>query len=173
MAVHMSLTISPDEVVIRFVTNFSQPNRIRRNEPQPNHSHIVRKRSAEVKSFRTSILAAPAVDAVDLKPGLTKALAPIRKQFYYLIPKQYGYGDSVFLNVNICRNNLDDVRQLTEVAHECGIATDYHINESAPLEQDEHLKHADQHVTYIAKDDWSALEETIQWLTEQDAGSQM
>jgi hypothetical protein len=64
MAVHMSLTISPDEVVIRFVTNFSQPNRIRRNEPQPIHSHIVRKRSAEVKSFRTSILAAPAVDAL-------------------------------------------------------------------------------------------------------------
>ena len=51
-----------------------------------------------------------AVDAVDLRPGLPKALAPIRKQFDYLVRKQYGYGYSVFLNINICRNNLDDVR---------------------------------------------------------------
>jgi MoaA/NifB/PqqE/SkfB family radical SAM enzyme len=71
-----------------------------------------------------------AVDAVDLKPGLPKALAPVRKQFDYLVRKQYGYGYSVFLNVNICRNNLDYVRELTEIAHDNGIATDYHINES-------------------------------------------
>ena len=82
-----------------------------------------------------------AVDAVDLKPGLPKALVPIRKQFDYLVRKQYDYGYSVFLNINICRNNLDDVRQLTEIAHDCGIATDYHINESPLLEQDEHFKH--------------------------------
>jgi pyruvate-formate lyase-activating enzyme len=115
-----------------------------------------------------------AVDAVDLKPGLPKALAPIRKQFDYLVRKQYGYGYSVFLNINICRNNLDDVRELTEIAHDNGIATDYHINESPLLEQDEHFKHADDNVTYISKNDWPAVEETIQWLTEkQDAGYKM
>ena len=115
-----------------------------------------------------------AVDAVDIKQGLPKALAPIRKQFDYLVRKQYGYGYSVFLNINICRNNLDDVRQLTEIAHDCGIATDYHINESPLLEQDEHFKHADNNVTYITKDDWPAVEETIQWLTEkQDSGYKM
>jgi MoaA/NifB/PqqE/SkfB family radical SAM enzyme len=115
-----------------------------------------------------------AVDAVDLKPGLPKALAPIRKQFDYLVRKQYGYGYSVFLNINICRNNLDDVRELTEIAHDCGIATDYHINESPLLEQDEHFKHADNNVTYINKEDWPAVEETIQWLTEkQDSGYKM
>jgi MoaA/NifB/PqqE/SkfB family radical SAM enzyme len=115
-----------------------------------------------------------AVDAVDLKPGLPKALAPIRKQFDYLVRKQYGYGYSVFLNINICRNNLDDVRELTEIAHDCGIATDYHINESPLLEQDEHFKHADDNVTYITRDDWPAVEETIQWLAEkQDAGYKM
>jgi organic radical activating enzyme len=64
-----------------------------------------------------------AVDAVDLKPGLPKALAPIREQFDYLVRKQYRYGYSVFLNINICRNDLDDVRELTEIAHANGIAT--------------------------------------------------
>jgi hypothetical protein len=107
-----------------------------------------------------------AVDAVDLKPGLPKALVPIRKQFDYLVCKQYGYGYSVFLNINIRRNNLDDIRQLTEIAHHCGIATDYHINESPLLEQGEHFKHASDNVTYISKSDWPAVEGTIQWLTE-------
>ncbi len=115
-----------------------------------------------------------AIDAVDIKPGLPKALAPIRKQFDYLVRKQYRYGYSVFANVNICRNNLEDVRQLTEIAHENGIATDYHINESPLLGQDAHFKHADDNVTYITKDDWPAVEETIQWLTEkQSAGYKM
>src|ERR1700757_3568295 len=115
-----------------------------------------------------------AVDAVDIKPGLPKALAPIRKQFDYLIRKQYSYGYSVFLNINICRNNLDDVRELTEIARDCGIATDYHINESPLLAQDDHFKHKEQNVTYITPDDWPAVEETIQWLTEkQDSGYKM
>lgn len=92
-----------------------------------------------------------AVDAVDVKRGLSKALVPIRKQFDYLIGKQYSYGYSVFFNINICRNNLDDVRQLTEIAHDCGIATGYHIIESPLLEQDEHFKHASDNVTYITK----------------------
>src|SRR5256885_2483271 len=46
-----------------------------------------------------------AVDAVDEKPGLPKALNPIRKYFDYLIRKQYKYGYAVFFNINICRNN--------------------------------------------------------------------
>ena len=117
-----------------------------------------------------------AVDSVGLKKSLPKALAPIRKQVDYLIRKQYDYGYSVFLNINICRNNLDDVRQLTEIAHNNGIATDYHINESPLLEQDEHFKHndPDSNDTYIRKQDWPLVEETIQWLTEkQDAGYKM
>src|ERR1700739_1926398 len=115
-----------------------------------------------------------AVDAADIKAGVAGGLKPIRKQFDYLIRKQYGYGYSVFLNINICRNNLDDVRQLTEIAHDLGIATDYHINESPLLAQDEHFRHADSNVTYITKEDWPAVEETIQWLTEkQDSGYKM
>jgi MoaA/NifB/PqqE/SkfB family radical SAM enzyme len=115
-----------------------------------------------------------AVDAVDVKPGLPKALVPIRKQFDYLIRKQYSYGYSVFLNINVCRNNLDDVRQLTEIANDCGIATDYHINESPLLEQDDHFKYTTNNGTYITREDWPAVEETIQWLTEkQNSGYKM
>jgi len=76
-----------------------------------------------------------AVDAVDEKPGLPKALSPVRKYFDYLVRKQYKYGYAVFFNINICRNNMDDVKQLTEIAREHGIATDYHLNESPMIEQ--------------------------------------
>jgi len=84
-----------------------------------------------------------AVDAVDEKPGLPKALTPIRKNFDYLVRRQYGYGATLFFNINICRNNLDDVKALTEIAHDNGIATDYHINESPMLEQ-QNFNHLDQ-----------------------------
>ena len=70
-----------------------------------------------------------AVDAVEEKPGLPKALAPVRSYFDYLVRKQYRYGYSVFFNINICRNNLEDVRQLTAIAHDNGIATDYRFVE--------------------------------------------
>ncbi|MGA7382930.1 MAG: radical SAM protein, partial [Terriglobales bacterium] len=75
-----------------------------------------------------------AVDAVDEKPGLAKALTPVRKYCDYLIRKQYKYGYAVFFNINICRNNLEDVKQLTEIARDHGIATDYHLNESPMIE---------------------------------------
>ncbi len=117
-----------------------------------------------------------AVDSVELKKSLLKALAPIRKQFDYLVRKQYGYGYSVFLNINICRNNLQDVRELTEIAHNNGIATDYHINEEPLLAQDDHFTHNDaaENETYIRKQDWPQIMETIQWLTEkQDSGYKM
>jgi hypothetical protein len=37
-----------------------------------------------------------AVDSVDEKPGLPKALEPVRSYFKYLVKKQYQYGYSVF-----------------------------------------------------------------------------
>jgi uncharacterized protein YlxP (DUF503 family) len=48
----------------------------------------------------------------------------------------------VFFNINITRINLEDVKQLTEIAHDAGIATDYHINES-PIMAQEQFQHAD------------------------------
>ncbi len=108
-----------------------------------------------------------AVDAVDVKPGLPKALKPIRSYFEYLVRKQYRYGYTVFFNMNICRTNLDDIRELTEIAHDHGIATDYHINESPMLEQP-HFKHLDDNDTFIRPEDWPKVDELLDWLIEKN-----
>jgi MoaA/NifB/PqqE/SkfB family radical SAM enzyme len=112
-----------------------------------------------------------AVDAVDEKVGLPKALNPIRSYFEYLVQKQYRYGYTVFFNINICRNNLDDVRQLTEIAHDHGISTDYHINEM-PLIEQQHFRHLDdENPTYIRPEDRPAVGEVLDWLiAKQQAG---
>ena len=94
---------------------------------------------------------------------LPKALEPIRRYFDYLIKKQYVYDFSVFFNINITRINLEDVRQLTEIAHDVGIATDYHINESPMLEQP-HFKHNDGNSTFIAPEDWPRVDAVVDWL---------
>jgi len=108
-----------------------------------------------------------AVDAIDIKPGLPKALNPVRKNFDYLLRKQYKYGTVVFFNMNICKNNIEDIKQLTEIAHDNGIATDYHINESPMIEQD-HFQHYDNNSTYITKEDWPQVDELIDWLIEKN-----
>lgn len=114
-----------------------------------------------------------AVDAVDEKPGLPKALNPIRSHFEYLVKKQYRYGFTVFFNINICRNNLDDVKALTEIAHDNKISTDYHINEMPIIEQ-AHFKHLDDNPTYIREEDRPRVAEVLDWLIEkQKAGYQM
>ncbi len=108
-----------------------------------------------------------AVDAVDEKPGLPKALNPIRRNFDYLVRKQYAYGATVFFNINICRNNLDDVKALTEIAHADGIATDYHINERPMIEQD-HFGHLEQNPTFIRTEDWPQIDGVLDWLIEKN-----
>ncbi|HEY1221433.1 MAG: radical SAM protein [Bryobacteraceae bacterium] len=108
-----------------------------------------------------------AVDAVDEKPGLPKALNPIRKHFDHLVRRQYRYGYTVFFNMNICRNNMDDIRELTEIAREHRIATDYHINET-PMIEPEHFAHLNENVTYIHQEDWPAVDELVDWLIEKN-----
>ncbi|TAN23442.1 MAG: radical SAM protein [Acidobacteria bacterium] len=108
-----------------------------------------------------------AVDSVEIKPSLPKALAPIRSYFEYLCKRQYRYGFTVFFNINICRNNLDDVRQLTEIAHDHGISTDYHINES-PMTDHGDFKHLERNETYITRDDWPAVDATIDWIIDKN-----
>lgn len=70
-----------------------------------------------------------AVDCVAPQNGLPKALLPIESQFRYLVEQQKKYGYLVFFNINICRTNIQDVKLLTEIAHQHGIGTDYHLNE--------------------------------------------
>jgi len=104
-----------------------------------------------------------AIDAMDLKPGLAKALAPIRQYFDYLLTRQYRYGYTVFINICICRNNLDDVRQLTELAHDYGVATDYHIVES-PMTAQPHFKHLDENPTFVRPEDMPEIDDLVDWL---------
>jgi MoaA/NifB/PqqE/SkfB family radical SAM enzyme len=114
-----------------------------------------------------------AVDAWDEKPGLPKAIVPIRQNFEYLIRKQYKYGYSVFLNINICRNNLEDVRKLTELAHDHGIATDYHICETPMMAQQKFQSLEDSPV-FIREEDHGPIGELIDWLVDkQNCGWKM
>jgi MoaA/NifB/PqqE/SkfB family radical SAM enzyme len=115
-----------------------------------------------------------AVDSWDEKPSLPKAVVPVRKHLEHLLRKQYVYGYMVFFNMNICRNNTEDIRQLTEYAHDHRIATDYHINETPMLEQDEHFKHLSDNPTYIRPEDWPEIDSLVDWLIEKNkAGYQM
>jgi MoaA/NifB/PqqE/SkfB family radical SAM enzyme len=115
-----------------------------------------------------------AMDAWDVKPGLPKALVPIQKNVEHVLRKQYAYRYMVFFNINICRNNSEDVRQLTEYARQHRIATDYHINETPMIEQDEHFKHLADNPTYIRPEDWREINLLIDWLiAKNQAGYQM
>jgi MoaA/NifB/PqqE/SkfB family radical SAM enzyme len=106
-----------------------------------------------------------AVDAWDVTPGLPKAMVPIRKNFDHLVRKQHKYGYTVFLNINICRNNLEDVRLLTELARDNNIATDYHICETPMMEHSE-FKHFSDNPVFIRREDRAAIGELIDWLIE-------
>jgi MoaA/NifB/PqqE/SkfB family radical SAM enzyme len=82
-----------------------------------------------------------AIDCIREKPGVPKALEPIRENFDYLVRLQSRYGYTVFLSINITRFNLEDVRLLTEFSHQNGVATAYHLCESerghAPFRSEE------------------------------------
>lgn len=80
----------------------------------------------------------------------------------------------MFFNINICRNKLEDVRLLTDFAHDRHVATDYHINETPMIEQDEHFEHFNDNPTYVRPNDWRAVNELIDWITERNrSGYQM
>jgi MoaA/NifB/PqqE/SkfB family radical SAM enzyme len=106
-----------------------------------------------------------AVDSIDERPELPKALTPIRPQFEYLVKKQRQYGYTVFLNINITRLNLGDVRTLTEIGRDANIATDYHLNE-APMIEQQHFHHLSGNETYIRPEDWPAVDDLLDELAE-------
>jgi MoaA/NifB/PqqE/SkfB family radical SAM enzyme len=109
-----------------------------------------------------------ALDCIDEKPGLAKALTPIRPYFEYLLKNMRRYCYSVFLNVCITRTNMDDVRQLTELARDYDIGIDYHIVES-PMLDAPHFKHLDQNSTFLTPADYPKVDELIDWLIEKHA----
>ena len=115
-----------------------------------------------------------ALDAWEEKPSLPKAYIPGKRNLEYVLRKQYVYDYLVFFNINICRNNREDVKLLTDYARSQRVATDYHINETPMIEQDEHFKHLDDNPTYIRPEDWRATDELIDWIIEKNkSGYQM
>ncbi|MEW6185795.1 MAG: radical SAM protein [Thermodesulfobacteriota bacterium] len=107
-----------------------------------------------------------AVDAVGPRPGLPKYFERIKPQFEYLVRQEHRYGYITFFNINITENNVEDVRMLTEIAHEYGIATDYHVNEP-PVIKYEHFKH-ETDGGWILEEKYQAVDEVIDWLIEKN-----
>jgi MoaA/NifB/PqqE/SkfB family radical SAM enzyme len=106
-----------------------------------------------------------AVDSVKDRKSLPKAFEPIKPYFDYLVKRQRYYGYTVMFNINICHNNMDDVKELTEIAHDSGIATDYHINETPMTEQD-HFKHLNENQTYLTPEDWPKVDALLDYLND-------
>jgi MoaA/NifB/PqqE/SkfB family radical SAM enzyme len=106
-----------------------------------------------------------AIDCVVEKPGLPKALNRIRPYFDYMVKKKKYYGYTAMININITHINQDDVKELTEIAHDNGLATDYHINE-APMTQQDHFKHLDGNTTYLQPEDFPKVDALLEWVIE-------
>ena len=104
-----------------------------------------------------------AVDCVKEKPGLPKALEHVRSYFDYMVKRQYRYGYTMFFNTNICRTNIEDVKQLAEIAHDNGISITFHINE-APMMEQKHFKHFEHNDTYIYPEQFAEVDDLLDWL---------
>jgi MoaA/NifB/PqqE/SkfB family radical SAM enzyme len=106
-----------------------------------------------------------AIDCVKEKPGLPKALEPIRSYFDYMVKMQHRYGYAAMININITHINQDDVLELTEIARQNGLATDYHLNE-APLTEQAHFQHMERNETYLTPEDFPKVEALLDYLIE-------
>jgi len=107
-----------------------------------------------------------AVDCIAPRKGLPKSLLNIEPQFRYLVEQQKKYGYLLFFNINICRNNIKDVRLLTEIAHQNRIGTDYHLNEPPHTFVDvDHYGHLDDMLS-ITEREWHEVDMLLDWLIE-------
>lgn len=107
-----------------------------------------------------------AVDCVAPRKGLPKALLAIEPQFRYLVQQQKKHGFIIFFNINICRTNLKDVRLLTEIAHQNGIGTDYHLIEPPQqMANVGHYKHPDNDLS-ISPEQYEEVDMLLNWLIE-------
>lgn len=105
-----------------------------------------------------------AADCIELKTGLPKALMAIEPQFRYLVKQQERYGYILFFNINITSKNIKDVKMLTEIAHDNGIGTDYHINEPPQQIVDiSHYKHKRDGL-YIGPGQYEEVDELLDWI---------
>jgi radical SAM protein with 4Fe4S-binding SPASM domain len=107
-----------------------------------------------------------AVDVVEPKEGLPKALSRIRDQFECLLAKEPEYGYITFFNINITQKNIEDVKELTEIAHQRGIATDYHINEPPLINYGGFDHHEDG--WWITPEEFEQIDHLVDWLIEKN-----
>jgi len=107
-----------------------------------------------------------AVDCIEPKPGLPKALVTIERNFRYLVKQQHKYGYISFFNINITSKNMKDVKMLTEIAHTNGMGTDYHINEMPHVEQPHFNHHG--HNLCVGPDKYKEADELLNWLIQKN-----
>ena len=107
-----------------------------------------------------------AVDSVNGCEGIPKAFNRIKSNFEYLVQQEKKYRFLTFFNINITQKNIEDVKSLTETAHEYGIATDYHINEPPVIEYDTYKNFQDG--AWITENGVKEVEEVIDWLIEKN-----
>jgi MoaA/NifB/PqqE/SkfB family radical SAM enzyme len=103
-----------------------------------------------------------AVDAMDGYKGIPKHFNRIKPQFHYLVQQEKKYGYITFFNINITKNNVKDVKQLTEIAHKHGIATDYHINEPPQIKY-QGFAH-EQDGAWITEAEFDEVDELLDWV---------
>lgn len=105
-----------------------------------------------------------AVDCINPKPGLPKALMNIEPQFRYLVEKQKNYGYILFFNINITSKNLKEVKLLTEIAHDNEIGTDYHLNEPPQsMVSIDHYRHLENEL-WIQPDQFEEVDQLLDWI---------
>jgi MoaA/NifB/PqqE/SkfB family radical SAM enzyme len=107
-----------------------------------------------------------AVDAMDGYKGIPKYFNRIKPQFQYLVQQEKKYEYITFFNINITKNNVKDVKQLTEIAHNHGIATDYHINEPPQIDYQD-FKH-EQNGAWITEAEFDEVDELLDWIIQKN-----
>lgn len=107
-----------------------------------------------------------AVDSLNGREGLPKSFARVRRQFEYLVQQEKRYGFITFLNINISERNVEDVKPLTELAHNYGVPTDYHINEP-PLISYDTYSHPHEG-GWITEHSYQMVDDLIDWLIEKN-----
>ena len=103
-----------------------------------------------------------AVDAVDRIEGLPKYFNRIKPQFEYLVEQEKKYGYITFFNINITQHNVNDVKALTQIAHDYGIASDYHVAEP-PIIEYEGYRHKNDG-GWIEEESSGAVDGILDWL---------
>jgi MoaA/NifB/PqqE/SkfB family radical SAM enzyme len=103
-----------------------------------------------------------AVDCIDEKPGLPKALNRVHRQYEMLRDRSKEGEFLLMLNVNITPRNIDDVKELTELAYRDRINVDYHIVEP-PLKEQPHFQ-TDPDEVGFAPEDYEKVDELLDWL---------